>query len=568
MAELQSFLGLVNYCGKFLPDLATILSPLYLLLQKKHKRIWNSDHNDAFLKVKELWSPCKYWYTLIVHYLSSCCVMCCPYGVGAVLSHKMPEENDQSHSHLELSLLPKKHTRKWIEALAIVYGVKKYHQYLYGCQFQLKTDHRLLIHIFSEKKATLIMASSRIQRWASILGAYSYIIQFRKGGDNGNADALSRLPLLTTQNELPKPADIVHLMEYLDSSPITSSQVWVLTDQDPSLTQWDLTIESDVSTSGWGASCEGRNTGGPWTSHETSYHINYLELLAAFLALKSFQQEIFHHLHTKLGSFTIDWFTSRTYSELPLYCSWKPDPEALAVDALSISWRDHYPYMFPSFALIPRCLNKLIAPVWSNQIWFPLFLKSLIDFPILLPPLPDTVTNPQGLSHPTTIKGHLPLAAWPVSGSLITQKDFQKELLASSGNPGNHRLNTPTHVPVDNGIAGVLHETLVHFQFLWALSLNFSWSNLTWVNNTTRLILYARLFPWLITRSMARWHTCWPAPLSISLFKGSFQQSSTSFKIFFYMGCRRPKVHQEFARQQRVVFPKFIVQARYVDGIV
>ena len=55
----------------------------------------------------------------------------------------------------------------------------------------------------------------------------------------------------------------------------------------------------------------------------------------------------------------------------------------------------------------------------------------------------------------------------------------------------------------------------------------------------------------------------------VSRFKGSFQQSSTSSKIFFYMGCRCcPKLHQEFARQQRVVVPKFIAQARYVDGIV
>ena len=320
------------------------------------------------------------------------------------------------------------------------------------------------------------------------------------------------------------------------------------------ITQWDLMIESDASRSGWGASCEGRNTGGPWTSHETTYHINYLELLAAFLALKSFashqksitillrldnvtaiaflnkmggthsrslstlaleiwnwcierkitvhaehlpgrfnvradwesrhttdstdwmlHREIFLQLQAKLGPFTIDLFASRTNSQLPLYCSWKPDPEALAVDALSISWKDHYPYIFSPFALIPRCLNKLeeeevtallIAPVWSNQVWFPLLLKSLIDFPILLPPIPDIVTNPQGLSHPLAIEGHLPLAAWPVSGNPTVQRDFQKELSALSGNLGDRRLNQHTHVPGDNGIAGVLHKMLIHFQLL------------------------------------------------------------------------------------------------------
>ena len=54
---------------------------------------------------------------------------------------------------------------------------------------------------------------------------------------------------------------------------------------------WDLTIESDASTIGWGASCRGRSTGGPWTPQEKNFHINYLEFLAAFLALKSFARQ-------------------------------------------------------------------------------------------------------------------------------------------------------------------------------------------------------------------------------------------------------------------------------------
>ena len=50
---------------------------------------------------------------------------------------------------------------------------------------------------------------------------------------------------------------------------------------------WDLTIESDASKQGWGASCQGTNTGGPWTATELLEHINYLEMKATFLALQS-----------------------------------------------------------------------------------------------------------------------------------------------------------------------------------------------------------------------------------------------------------------------------------------
>ena len=239
VAELRSFLGLVNYYGKFLPNLATILSPLYRLLQKKQKWIWSSDQEQAFRKIKELLKSSR----VLVHFDSTLpIILSCdasPYGVGAVLSHGMSDGGERpiAFASRTLTTTERAYSQLDKEVLAIVYGVKHYHQYLYGRPFQLKTDHKPLIHIFSEKKATPTMASSRIQRWALTLGAYSYTIQFRKGCDNGNADALSRLPLPTVRNEPPKPADVVHLMEYLDSSPITSSRIRELTDRDPTLSK-------------------------------------------------------------------------------------------------------------------------------------------------------------------------------------------------------------------------------------------------------------------------------------------------------------------------------------------
>lgn len=50
----------------------------------------------------------------------------------------------------------------------------------------------------------------------------------------------------------------------------------------------DLIIETDASTTGWGATCQNVRTGGPWSPKEQAMHINCLELLAAFLAVKSF----------------------------------------------------------------------------------------------------------------------------------------------------------------------------------------------------------------------------------------------------------------------------------------
>lgn len=50
----------------------------------------------------------------------------------------------------------------------------------------------------------------------------------------------------------------------------------------------DMIITSDASLLGWGASCENHKIGGRWKVEELDFHINYLELLAISLALKSF----------------------------------------------------------------------------------------------------------------------------------------------------------------------------------------------------------------------------------------------------------------------------------------
>ena len=246
VAELRSFLGLVNYYSKFLPNLATILSPLYALLRKRQKWSWGRNQSKAFDKVKSLLLSSR----VLVHFDDALpLILSCdasPYGVGAVLSHLMPngDERPISFASRTLTETEKKYSQLEKEALAIIFGVRKFHQYIYGRKFELKTDHKPLMYIFNEKRSIPAMASGRIQRWALTLGAYSYVIRFQKGSENTTADAVSRLPLPVTRAEPPKPAEVVHLMEYLDTSPVTSSQIRLWTNQDPILAkvkEWILT---------------------------------------------------------------------------------------------------------------------------------------------------------------------------------------------------------------------------------------------------------------------------------------------------------------------------------------
>lgn len=82
------------------------------------------------------------------------------------------------------------------ETLAIILGVKHYHQYLYRHHFIFLSGHKPLMHIFSESKSTPAIASARKQRWAILLGDYDYHIEYKPGQLQANSDAFSRLPIL------------------------------------------------------------------------------------------------------------------------------------------------------------------------------------------------------------------------------------------------------------------------------------------------------------------------------------------------------------------------------------
>ena len=239
VTELKSFLGLLSYYSRFLPNVSSTLSPLYSLLQANQRWFWGEKQQAAFEAAKDLLESS----TLLVHYdPTKKLILACdasPYGVGAVLSHKMEGGSEKPITFASRTLAPaeKNYSQLEKEGLAIIFGVKKFHTYLYGRHFEIYSDHQPLYQLFSESKGVPAMAASQIQRWALTLSAYEYSITYHPGKDHANADSLSRLPLLQEIN-VPFPGDLLLLREHLDTtSLLTTEQIRSWTERDPTLSR-------------------------------------------------------------------------------------------------------------------------------------------------------------------------------------------------------------------------------------------------------------------------------------------------------------------------------------------
>ena len=239
-----------------MPDLATTLEPLHELLRKDTCWKWGTEQQEAFEKAKNRLQSSD----VLMHYepkkeLLVCCDAS-PYGIGAVLAHVMEDGSEKpvAYASRTLSTAERNYGHLDKEALAVVFAVKKFHQFLFGRHFKIYTDHKPLLGLLNPERATPLMASSRMQRWALTLLAYEYDLLYRPGEQNANADALSRLPLPDLPETTPVPGDIVDLLETINASPVDAAKVKLWTARDPVLSQvlqfvlygWPLTVEEET----------------------------------------------------------------------------------------------------------------------------------------------------------------------------------------------------------------------------------------------------------------------------------------------------------------------------------
>ncbi|XP_064469791.1 uncharacterized protein LOC135384523 [Ornithodoros turicata] len=189
--QVRAFLGLTGYYRDFIPHYAEVATPLTELTRKRSSNTvdWRDEHEAAFNELKRLLTVAP---ILRLPDLGKEFILrtdASDKSLGAIL---LQEYDGIVHpvAYASRRLLPREAAYATVEreGLALIWGIHKFHTYLYGKRFVLQTDHQPLVYI-NRKKHT----NTRVMRWSLQLQEYDFCVQYLKGSENVGADYLSRI---------------------------------------------------------------------------------------------------------------------------------------------------------------------------------------------------------------------------------------------------------------------------------------------------------------------------------------------------------------------------------------
>ncbi len=146
---------------------------------------------------------------------------------------------------------------------------------------------------------------------------------------------------------------------------------------------------------------------------------------------------VFQQINQRLGPLEVDLFAMQLTAQLTTYVSWRPDLLASATNAFTNDWSQLRGYANPPWNLIGKILSQacrqqaelvLVAPAWRAQPWYPILLKMLVDFPLLIPPRSDLIQLTYQINQPDVLPQ---LAVWVISGNNTKGASFRERQLTS-----------------------------------------------------------------------------------------------------------------------------------------
>ena len=188
-SEVRSFMGMVGFSSRFIPNFATIAEPLRALTRQGTPFKWDSEQQSAFQSLTSALANAPVLAYFDKDANTSVVTDASPVGLGAVLIQEDGVSRAVCYASRSLSDVERRYSQTEKEALGVVWGFERFNLYLQGLEsFDLVTDHEPLKVIYSTRSKP----SARIERWVLRLQPYNYRVRYVRSREN-IADALSRL---------------------------------------------------------------------------------------------------------------------------------------------------------------------------------------------------------------------------------------------------------------------------------------------------------------------------------------------------------------------------------------
>ena len=244
LAELRTFLGMVQYLAKFCQHLSTASQPLRQLEKKEVEWHWQRPQSKAFNEIKDLVTkaPVLRYFDVSKNITIQCDAS--QYGIGATL---LQEGQPVHYANRALTTTEQNYAQIEKELLAFLFSCEHFEHYIYGKHVTVETDHKPLIAI---QKKPINTASKRLQRMMLRLQRFDLNLTYKPGKEMYIADALSRaLPKqskISSTSHFCNDLETVNFVEDLPISDSTLAKFQVETAKDES-----LQVLSQVIRAGW-----------------------------------------------------------------------------------------------------------------------------------------------------------------------------------------------------------------------------------------------------------------------------------------------------------------------------
>lgn len=194
--DVQKFLGMITYVGRFVNNLSELTKPLRDLLRNNIHFEWGSSQTQAFKKLKDLITSEQTLKYFEPNEPVTISVDASNYGLGAVL---MQNNKPCAYASRAMTDTQIYYAQIEKELLAICFGCNKFYQYVFGTKFTVETDHKPLLSIF---KKPLSDCPARLQRMMLSLQKFNIQLIYKPGKNLIIADTLSRINVNKTANDL------------------------------------------------------------------------------------------------------------------------------------------------------------------------------------------------------------------------------------------------------------------------------------------------------------------------------------------------------------------------------